>query len=166
MENYDNSILTDKEKYTQELLANETAKMNKVSTTNIYTYLTSNIKQFKAMHKEMHSFDKEFLGHAIGEKLLDASNAYMTAYISTNRELKIKNLKYAIMRLNEISNLLKMGYTTNSFVNDTYAKFFEKHILTKNAINAFLASQIFAQQEEDEKLLKMKTISTSSEQTS
>lgn len=165
--NNDKSILTEKEKYTQALLAKETEKANKISATNIYKYLTSNISQFKAMHKDMHHFDKEFFGHSIGEKLLDASNAFMTAYQSTNRDEKIKFLKISLYRMNEISNFLKLGYSTNAFIEKTYTKFFEKHILTKNAILLFLNSQLMMKQKEDKKLLEItKSYVTSSEQTS
>ena len=169
MMNNDKSILTEKEKYTQALLAKETEKANKISATNIYKYLTSNLSQFKQMHKDMGHFEKEFIGHTIGAKLLEASNAYMTAYQSTNRDEKIKFLKIALFRMEEISNFLKLGFSTNAFIERTFNKFFEKHILTKNAIVAFLNSQLITKQQEDEKLLeitKSYAVTTPSEQTS
>lgn len=167
MMNNDNSILSEKEKYTQALIAKETERANKIGATNIYKYLTSNLSHFKAMHKDMNHFDKEFFGHKIGEKLLDASDAFMMAYQSTNRDEKIKFLRMSLYRMNEISNLLKLGYSANSFIEKTYTKFFEKHILTKNAILSFLNSQLITKQKEDEKLMEItKSYATSSEQTS
>lgn len=153
-------VLSEREKYQQTVIAKETQHLNKLSGTNIYKNLVHNINLFKTMHKEMDKFGKEFFGHTIGNKLLEASGAFIRSYSVTKLDEKLVHIQQSVDAMSEITGLLKVGYSVNVFINDTYTKFFDCHTKTKNAIFAFQTHLMFQKGEAERKQSKQ------SEQTS